>query len=721
MVSIRNMLKGKGEGDMISELYRVVPSDRSPSPIRENEAHKKQTRPGDSGNTYKVYRPSGECLGKLKKSEVVARYGKAWIWKPDDGNAIQLLTHDQHLRCRKAFKSPNRIWEVYSERGAYIGAMKVHELIKRYGYGWRIEGHAIHLAEDTGVSKDKKIEGAKASSDIQGKTNCGDETSATDGQVMESANKRYNVYDAKGLLIAEMTKARMDKEVDLTDAGCSFGCQGQLCLRVSNERTAARLAGQRLFPVYRQTFSGGGAPVASYLDRMTLSAVIKKYGMDWIAVAAGSEIQLTKKKKKQVAYGPKSIGTPQSKREPQREPDVRGDAPAAEKAYPVVDETGKALGSMTTDELRKRYGRSSGADEKSTCWEIASGVVHLRQYASEERKLPVYTQEPRRALEQPSRETNKTLFAMMSLAEVRKTFGDRWSTDSKEKEVYLPVGTRPRVVVSVDGSKRIEVRHIHCETGPLIDDYLEPFPQETRDYVRSHLHDRFTGRKVEKELAKHPERYKDIGKRDFDRKRVLGLANLHLHHDEDMLEDFMDEAHLFAFDDDAWWVARDCTYELTHLPYAACIVDNVLLYELDGQIKTKSLSAGTDEDEAKRLMAFVENECRVVVDEAMTNSYVAGQRSTAAATVRHARLDSPVTRISLGRTVARHDRGGTHTLHTEHHRRGYWRNQAYGEGCKLHKRIWINPTIVTPGGKPYKIANPKRIHRVSFKVASVVG
>lgn len=39
--------------------------------------------------------------------------------------------------------------------------------------------------------------------------------------------------------------------------------------------------------------------------------------------------------------------------------------------------------------------------------------------------------------------------------------------------------------------------------------------------------------------------------------------------------------------------------------------------------------------------------------------------------------------------------GGTHASPVAHFRRGHWRMQAMGEGRKQHKRIWIQPTIVS--------------------------
>lgn len=143
----------------------------------------------------------------------------------------------------------------------------------------------------------------------------------------------------------------------------------------------------------------------------------------------------------------------------------------------------------------------------------------------------------------------------------------------------------------------------------LLERYLSAYPDEVQNYVRKMLPRPDVDIFVSRELSRHPDRYVTIEPYQNVLRRVTALANIYLHHDEDKLEDLMDRAHLFVFDDDAWWAAKNCTDPLARLPYDVCIVEDVVLYNEKGVIHVKALSDRADVDEAKRLLAFVVNSC----------------------------------------------------------------------------------------------------------------
>lgn len=256
----------------------------------------------------------------------------------------------------------------------------------------------------------------------------------------------------------------------------------------------------------------------------------------------------------------------------------------------------------------------------------------------------------------------------------------------------------------------------------LLERCLSPYSDDVQGYVKEMLSRPDVDVIVNREVSRHPDRYVAIKPYQNVLRRVTALANTYLHRDEDEIEDLMDRAHLFVFDDDAWWVARNCVEPLTRLPYAVCIVEDVAFYDEEGTIRARALSNRADVDEARRLLSFVANSCgKVEVDDfsdfiAMESAETTkhGDDSSVISPSKRGRSGSPVSRISLAGTHVHGVRAhGHHGSPAVHYRRGHWRNQACGHGLKQHKRIWISETIVTPSGAPFKIGNPKRVHRVS--------
>ena len=256
----------------------------------------------------------------------------------------------------------------------------------------------------------------------------------------------------------------------------------------------------------------------------------------------------------------------------------------------------------------------------------------------------------------------------------------------------------------------------------LLERCLSPYADDVQSYVKEMLSRSDVDVIVDREVSRHPDRYGAIKPYQNVLRRVTALANTYLHRDEDELEDLMDRAHLFVFDDDAWWVARNCAEPLTRLPYAVCIVEDVAFYDEEGTIRARALSNQADVDEARRLLAFVANSCgKVEVDDlsgfVATESAEVNKHESDSYIIlprRRGHSGSPVSRISLVSTNVRGVRArGHHDSPAVHYRRGHWRNQACGHGLKQHKRIWISETIVTPSGAPFKIGSPKRVHRVS--------
>lgn len=176
---------------------------------------------------------------------------------------------------------------------------------------------------------------------------------------------------------------------------------------------------------------------------------------------------------------------------------------------------------------------------------------------------------------------------------------------------------------------------------------------------------------------------------------------------EDSLNTLLSKAHLFVFDDDAFDIASDCDIPLSKLPYPVCITEDVLLYETNGAISCRQVIDGADEGLALKLMSFVVSSC-------------VASKSSEDARVYHISLDAlqsdiETHRVQMGIRKKGHGTGkGTGRKPRSHPRRGHWRNQPYGPKWSLRKKIWISDTIITPSGKPYKVSDVSRIHRVSL-------
>jgi hypothetical protein len=254
----------------------------------------------------------------------------------------------------------------------------------------------------------------------------------------------------------------------------------------------------------------------------------------------------------------------------------------------------------------------------------------------------------------------------------------------------------------------------------MLETYLSEYSEEERKFIKSHLCDKNLDEKINSEISRHPERYENIPEYALKKRQVKALSAIYHHRDKEPLNDLMGKAHLFVFDDEAWRLGRECRVPLTRLPYKICMVEDSLIYEQGTEIKAVALTNQADVAESKRLLSFVVNGCRYVSNEPKKEySYVVEQQRTAPKNT----LDSSsrsksdkslalTSSIRSGTNRAHAKRGGTHRSPIVHYRRGYWRNQPYGPGSKLRKRIWISSTIVMPSGKPYRVTEPKRIHRV---------
>lgn len=215
---------------------------------------------------------------------------------------------------------------------------------------------------------------------------------------------------------------------------------------------------------------------------------------------------------------------------------------------------------------------------------------------------------------------------------------------------------------------------------------------------------------VERETEDHPELYEGIESYERVRLAATALANIYDRERSDATEDLLERAHLFEFDDEAWWEARGCHDPLTHLPYPVCLVEDVLIWQRDDEILSRALTESAMEAASRRMLSFVVNRCHAheasdgVVSYAKTMAPLPG--GMVAST------------ISARQTVTWNHRYATHARQGRsprvHTRRGHWRNQAYGPGMKLHKRIWISDTIVGPSGKAYRVTEPTRVHLVTM-------
>lgn len=215
---------------------------------------------------------------------------------------------------------------------------------------------------------------------------------------------------------------------------------------------------------------------------------------------------------------------------------------------------------------------------------------------------------------------------------------------------------------------------------------------------------------VERELRQHPELYQSIQSYEQIRLKTEALANFYERNHSEDTDDLLARAHLFVFDDDAWWEARDCQDVLEKLPYPVCLVEDVLFWLSDDEIKCREVSEGADSVVAGRMLSFVVNRC--------TSSHKADKT-----TVYRKKEDALPGVIAVSNITGRQHptRIQSKTKSTKqvrsprvHSRRGHWRNQAYGPSMKLRKRIWISDTIVRPGGETFRIADTARVHMVSL-------
>lgn len=217
---------------------------------------------------------------------------------------------------------------------------------------------------------------------------------------------------------------------------------------------------------------------------------------------------------------------------------------------------------------------------------------------------------------------------------------------------------------------------------------------------------------VERETGDHPELYEGIESYERVRLSATVLANIYDRERSDATEDLLERAHLFEFDDEAWWEARGCHDPLTHLPYPVCLVEDVLIWRRGDEILSRSLTEDAMEAASRRMLSFVVNRCHAhevsdgVVSYAKVKAPLPGgmEASTISARQTGTRNHSYATHVRQGRSPR---------VHT---RRGHWRNQACGPGMRLHKRIWISDTIVGPSGKAYRVTEPRRVHLVTLSV-----
>ncbi len=261
----------------------------------------------------------------------------------------------------------------------------------------------------------------------------------------------------------------------------------------------------------------------------------------------------------------------------------------------------------------------------------------------------------------------------------------------------------------------LQVRR-HTEVVSTLDECLKAsgLAHETQVWVRAHYYDVDWIEKAQQEMAANPRRYEGYVEHASTMRLIMALACLYAHKDDVDLDALLPKAHLFVFDDDAWAAGALFDEPLTQLPYPVCLVEDVLVYERHGEIAVEPVADDGDPDEAVRLLSFVVNGC--AHQESAPSSepeyvyktqHLAGNSTQAAGSP-----SSSHTHVGGGHT---HEfANGTHKSPTMHHRRGHWRNQAYGPGQKLHKKIWIPDTIVTPSGKYHSIRDAARIHRVSI-------
>ena len=252
---------------------------------------------------------------------------------------------------------------------------------------------------------------------------------------------------------------------------------------------------------------------------------------------------------------------------------------------------------------------------------------------------------------------------------------------------------------------RRKERRIRIARGALVGK-SEGIASRVLDRLSS-LDDETIMSEIAPEIRSHPDRYSGIEAYERVRLMATALANMYEAEDRPDPEDLLDRAHLFVFEDDAWWGALGCADDLQHLPFEVCLVEDVLLWETSAVIRKMAVTEGADEGEARRLMAYVTNRCSAIKDDERV-TYVSKALPALGGSI-----DAPSSTIAGDRSGGGRigpSRAGRSPR--SHRRRGHWRNQAYGPGMRLHRRIWISETLVTPNGGKRKFTDHRRVHVV---------
>lgn len=405
----------------------------------------------------------------------------------------------------------------------------------------------------------------------------------------------------------------------------------------------------------------------------------------------------------------------------------------------VVDHQGNFVAMYSWENLKKHYG---------TDWEYRGGELVLGKVATEELRL---RREGSSSGSMHSRSTNQTFSTPAkrtppdpSVETRKKAKRYEWVSEDYEKRLAATVeGLEAQLTqarVNRPQKKRIKPNPTKSDTEKtadtgvqakqydaeenrlrrmsIIDESLIGYDAETVNVVKKLLYDGCTAaeQRVNEEVAEMPSLYADVKPFERIKRCALALANIYERESGKNIDALLDEAHLFVFDDDCWWVARECSKKLERIPYPVCLVEDVLVWEAGERIRSRVLSPNADEAEAMKLLSYVVNECTSVASSRRTQ-YVA--KATLLPPTND--YSSPSTIKSGSSTSPRGKRSVSSKRHApkQHQRRGHWRNQPYGEGGRLRKRIWISSTLVTPSGAFRRFSNPSRIHYVTLSASEV--
>ena len=256
-------------------------------------------------------------------------------------------------------------------------------------------------------------------------------------------------------------------------------------------------------------------------------------------------------------------------------------------------------------------------------------------------------------------------------------------------------------------SRRVESRRLIVERS------LEDRSPECRDYVLGLLvpeEAEDVPSVIKREVKDHPSLYEGIEVYEVIRLKAMALANIYDREHSDALGDLLERAHLFEFDDEAWWEARGCHDPLTHLPYPVCLVEDVLIWQRGDEILSRTLTEGAMESAARRMLSFVVNRCHAHEAGDGVISYTQAKEALPG-NIAASTIDGGQAYVQSHKSATNTRQGRSPRVHA---RRGHWRNQAYGPGMKLHRRIWISDTIVGPSGKAYRVSEPTRVHLVTL-------